>query len=136
MHLNAALLLIASIGAVVSPVALCAVFVFLNGWALTRFTLALKTHLASLHPGRLGTTLALVTTLEFAGFGLPLIAGALADRYSLTAGFAFYPAVAAVLVVVVAAGGGLHRARPFGQLGTSERPKPSKRFTARDRLDG
>ncbi len=104
MLLNAVLLVTAAAGAALVPTVVCAAFVFLNGWALTRFMLALKTRVASLHPDRFGTTQAAVTTLEFSGFALPLLAGVLADAFGVAAGFGFYAAVAAVLVLTVVAG--------------------------------
>jgi len=105
MRVNALLLLAATLGATTIPsIPVIVVCVFLNGFALTRFMLALKTLLVTLHPQRVGSVSAVVTTTEFAGFMLPILAGALADTYGLAAGFGFYAAVAAVLLLAVVAG--------------------------------
>lgn len=105
MRVNALLLLAATLGATTLPsIPVIVVSVFLNGFALTRFMLALKTLLVTLHPQRVGSVSAVVTTIEFAGFTLPILAGALADAYGLAAGFGFYAAVAAVLLLAVVAG--------------------------------
>ena len=71
---------------------------FVSGFALTRFFLALKTRIAGLHPGRLGSVQATVTTLEFVGFVLPLIAGTLADAFGVQYGMWFYAAMGVLLV--------------------------------------
>jgi len=102
---NASVLFASTLGAVAIPsipvVMLC---MAANGVGLTRFFLALKTRIASLHPGRLGSVSAIVTTLEFAGFVLPLLAGTLADAFGVQAGLAFYAAIGLLLVFVVQLG--------------------------------
>jgi hypothetical protein len=105
MRVNAVMLLAATLGATTVPsIPVIVGCVFVNGFALTRFMLALKTRVVALHPARLGSVSAVVTTIEFTGFMLPILAGALADAHGLAAGFGFYAALAAVLVVTVAAG--------------------------------
>jgi predicted MFS family arabinose efflux permease len=105
MRVNALLLLAATLGATTIPsLPVIVVCVFVNGFALTRFMLALKTRVVELHPTRVGSVSAVVTTTEFVGFMLPILAGALADTYGLAAGFGFYAAVAAALVLTVVAG--------------------------------
>jgi hypothetical protein len=57
-------------------------------------------------PGQAGTVKAVVTVIETVGWGLPLLAGAVADRVDVTAGLATYAAIAWALA---AAGTILHR---------------------------
>ncbi len=110
--MNALLLLAATLGATTIPsIPVIVACVFGNGFALTRFMLALKTRIVGLHPERVGSVAAVVTTTEFVGFMLPIAAGALADAYGIAAGFGFYAAVAAVLVLTVAAGDRLSLSR-------------------------
>ena len=75
-----------------------------NGFAMTRLVLALKGRLVASHPGRIGGAFAVVATIEYAGFGLPLIAGRLADAYGVRVGLAFFVLLAGVLVVVTVLG--------------------------------
>ncbi len=105
MRANALLLLAATLGATTIPsIPVIVVCVFVNGFALTRFMLALKTRIVALHRNRVGSVSAVVTTTEFVGFMLPILAGSLADTYGLAAGFGFYAGVATVLLVTVVAG--------------------------------
>lgn len=85
------------------PVVATAVFVF--GFAVARSWIALKTRIVATHPGRVGAVHAVVSTIEFGGFVLPLLAGALADAFGVRAGFAFSAAIAVVMFLVVLAGG-------------------------------
>ncbi len=85
------------------PVVATAVFVF--GFAVARSWIALKTRIVATHPGRVGAVHAVVSTIEFGGFVLPLLAGALADAFGVHAGFAFSAAIAVVMFLVVLAGG-------------------------------
>jgi MFS family permease len=104
----AALLLVATAGALVAPWApAIALSVALNGFAVTRMVLALKSRLVARHPGRVGGAFALVSTIEFAGFGLPLLAGRLADAYGVRVGLSFFVVLAAVLLIVTVAGDGV-----------------------------
>ena len=75
-----------------------------NGFASTRLVLAVKSRLIARHPGRVGGAFAVVSTIEFAGFGLPLLAGRVADAYGVRAGLACFVAIAVVLVLVTGAG--------------------------------
>jgi hypothetical protein len=105
MRMHALLLLAATLGATTVPsIPAIVVCVFVNGFTLTRFMLALKTRVVELHPNRVGSVSAVVTTTEFVGFMLPILAGSLADAYGLAAGFGFYAAIAAVLLLTVVAG--------------------------------
>lgn len=85
------------------PVVAAAVFVF--GFAVARSWIALKTRIVAIHPGRVGAVSAVVSTIGFGGFVLPLLAGALADAFGVRAGFAFSAAIAVVMFLVVLAGG-------------------------------
>jgi fucose permease len=85
------------------PVVAAAVFVF--GFAVARYWIALKTRIVATHPGRVGAVHAVVSTIELSGFVLPLLAGALADAFGVRAGFAFSAVIAVVMLLVVLAGG-------------------------------
>ncbi|MGH8875616.1 MAG: MFS transporter, partial [Acidimicrobiia bacterium] len=54
----------------------------------------------TLNPGRQGTTKAVVSSIEMAGFGLPIAVGAVADRLGLPAAMAAYSLLAAVVVAL------------------------------------
>ena len=45
-----------------------------------------------------------MATIEYAGFGLPLVAGRLADAHGVHVGLAFFVMLAGVLVVVTVIG--------------------------------
>jgi MFS family permease len=70
------------------------------GFGLARAWMAVKIRAIAIRPDRRGTVSAVVSTIEFTGFVLPLAAGIVADRYGLTAGLACYVAMAAALVGV------------------------------------
>jgi MFS family permease len=80
------------------PVIVVGALVF--GFGLARAWMAVKIRAIAIRPERRGTVSAVVSTIEFTGFVLPLAAGVVADRYGLTAGLACYVAMAAVLVGV------------------------------------
>jgi hypothetical protein len=97
-------LLASTTGALVPNVAVVMVCLFVNGFAMTRFFLALKTRIRWLHVDRVGSVGAVVATLEFSSFALPVGAGALADAFGIGEGVAFYVGIAVLLVAAVAAG--------------------------------
>jgi hypothetical protein len=102
---HAVLLLAGTTSALVVPWApAIAVGIAVNGFAMTRLVLALKGRLVASHPGRVGGAFAVVATIEYAGFGLPLVAGRLADAYGVRIGLAFFVMLAGVLVVVTVLG--------------------------------
>jgi hypothetical protein len=102
---HAAVLLLGTAGAFVVPWApAMAVGLALNGFATTRLVLALKSRLVARHPGRVGAAFAVVSTIEFAGFVLPVLAGRIADAYGVRAGLACFVVIAAVLVLVTGTG--------------------------------
>jgi hypothetical protein len=53
-----------------------------------------------LRPGQTGTVKAVISTVEFAGFGLPIAYGAIADAHGVATGFACYAATAVALAVL------------------------------------
>lgn len=72
------------------------------GIALARAWMAIKLRAIAIRPERRGTISAVVSTIEFTGFVLPLVAGVLADAYGLSAGLAFYVLIALALLAVAA----------------------------------
>jgi MFS family permease len=97
-------LLASTAGALVPVAPVVMICFFVNGFAMTRFFLALKTRIRWLHPDRFGSVTAVVSTLEFSSFALPVAAGALADTFGIGAGVLFYAGMAALLVVAASAG--------------------------------
>jgi MFS family permease len=81
-----------------TPVIVLGALVF--GFGLARAWMAVKIRAIAIRPERRGTVSAVVSTIEFTGFVLPLAAGAIADRYGLTAGLGFYVLIAFSLLVV------------------------------------
>jgi MFS family permease len=84
------------------PVVMLALFV--NGFAMTRFFLALKTRVRWLHTDRVGSVGGVVATLEFSSFLLPIGAGALADAFGIGASMLFYALMGASLAAAALAG--------------------------------
>lgn len=78
----------------------------LIGTFLVRVWIDVQARVLTVRPGQAGTVKAVVTVIETVGWGLPLLAGAVADRVDVTAGLATYAAVAWALA---AAGTVLHR---------------------------
>ena len=69
-----------------------------------RYWIALKTRVVGLYPDRVGSVQAVVSTIEYSAFLLPVFAGRLADTIGVRAGFALSAVVAVVtlgLIVVV-----------------------------------
>jgi hypothetical protein len=97
-------LLASTLGVLVPSIPVVMLCLLVNGFAMTRFFLALKTRIRWLHPDRLGGVTAVVSTLEFSGFLLPVAAGALADAFGIAAGVVCYAGMAGLLVVAVAPG--------------------------------
>lgn len=103
---TAAVLLASGIGVVVLPgLAARAAAGFVFGIAVAAAWLTLQPLVLTARPGRAGTVKAVVTTVEFAGFGLPIAAGAAADAHGLGAGLAVYLALP-VLIGIAARGVG------------------------------
>ncbi len=109
---HAALLLVGVTAALVVPWApAIAMGVALNGFAVTSLVLALKTRLVVRHPGRVGGTVAVVSTIEYAGFGPPLLAGRVADADGVRAGLALLVMLAVVPMIATLAGDHASKAR-------------------------
>jgi len=81
-----------------------AVGVARNGFAATALMLVFTTRLVGYRPGRVSGTVAVASRIEFVGFGLPLCAGRLADRYGVRSGLARF-VMLPVLLVIAAVGG-------------------------------
>jgi MFS family permease len=70
----------------------------LFGFGLARSWMAIKLRAIAIWPARRGTVSAVVSTIEFTGFVLPLVAGVVADSYGLTAGLFCYVLMALALL--------------------------------------
>jgi predicted MFS family arabinose efflux permease len=84
---------------IVAAAALGGLFVAM---ALNVAWLALQHQTLTLRPGQAGTTKAVTSTIEFAGFGLPIAIGAAVDRTSLPVGLALYGALGICFAVLAA----------------------------------
>jgi predicted MFS family arabinose efflux permease len=73
---------------------------FAFGAAIAAFWAHLHPRILLLRPGQTGTVKAVISTVEFLGFGLPIAYGAVADAHGVTAGFACYAATAIALAVL------------------------------------
>ncbi|HEV2068852.1 MAG TPA: hypothetical protein VGR26_03570, partial [Acidimicrobiales bacterium] len=101
LALDPALLALATSALVAAPDALTASGVsLLVGVFLVRVWVALQARVLRVRPGQAGTVKAVVALVETVGWGLPLLAGAVADRTNVTAGLATYAAVAWALAGV------------------------------------
>jgi predicted MFS family arabinose efflux permease len=74
---------------------------FAVGVGLNLCWLALQHRTLTLRPGQAGTTMALVNTIEFAAFAVPIAIGALADAAGLATGLWAYALVPAALLALV-----------------------------------
>lgn len=97
---SAALLVVAGAGCAVLPWYLVPIAAIVFGYALARAWLSVKFRMMAIVPERRGTVSALVSTIEFSGFLLPLAAGALADAYGLQAAMGFFVVVALALLAL------------------------------------
>jgi predicted MFS family arabinose efflux permease len=73
---------------------------FAFGSAIAAFWAHLHPRILVLRPGQTGTVKAVISTVEFLGFGLPIAYGAVADAHGVTAGFACYAATAVALALL------------------------------------
>jgi len=71
------------------------------GFGIIGFWTALQSRVLLLRPGHAGTVSAVVSTIEFAGFVIPISIGAVVDAHGLRAGIACYAVVAVVLAIIV-----------------------------------
>jgi predicted MFS family arabinose efflux permease len=83
-----------------SPVALVA-GAFAFGVGMSQLWNTLHARILQVRPGQAGTVTAVVTTLEFAGFALPVLFGTVADARGVGAGLACYAATAVALALLV-----------------------------------
>lgn len=74
---------------------------FTFGLAIASFWNTTQARILQLRPGQAGTVSAVITTIEFAAFGLPIGFGAVADALGVAAGLACYAATAVALAVFV-----------------------------------
>ena len=72
--------------------------------ALNLAWLALQHQILTLRRGQAGTTKAVTSTIEFAGFGLPVGIGAAVDHTSLPLGLALYAALGVGFAVLAGVG--------------------------------
>lgn len=86
------------------PVPVIAVAAFAFGIGLGRTWVVVHTRVLSVMPGRGGTVSAVVSTIEFTGFVLPLLAGRAADHAGVRAALLVEAAIAVALLLVVAIG--------------------------------
>jgi MFS family permease len=84
-------------GAIAAGIAACA-------FGISMLTLTVKSRIVELHPGLVGSAFALVSTIEFAGFFVPIGLGRVADAHGVHVGLACFTAVAFVLLLVASAG--------------------------------
>ncbi len=83
--------------AIAAGIAACA-------YGISMLTLTVKSRVVALHPGLVGSAFALVSTIEFAGFFVPIGFGRLADTHGVHAGLLSFTAVALVLLLFTAGG--------------------------------
>jgi predicted MFS family arabinose efflux permease len=88
---------------VVGNLAVLAMAELVFGFAVARYWIALKTQIVQLNPQRVGSVNAVVSTIEFSGFLLPVLAGRLADTFGVRAGFGFSAVIAVVTVGLIVA---------------------------------
>ncbi len=73
------------------------------GFGIIGFWTALQARVLKLRPGQAGTVSAVVSTIEFSGFLIPIGIGIVVDAHGLRAGLACYAVLALLLLVLVAA---------------------------------
>jgi predicted MFS family arabinose efflux permease len=72
------------------------------GFGIIGFWTALQARVLKLRPGQAGTVSAVVSTIEFSGFLIPIGIGMLVDAHGLRAGIGCYALLALLLVAIVA----------------------------------
>jgi fucose permease len=117
LPVDAALLATATTAVVVAPGPVTAsVASLLIGLFLIRVWIDLQARILRVRPGQTGTVKAVVTVIETFGWGLPVLAGVVADHLDVTAGLASY-AVMAWALAAAALGLVAVRARGPGRPG-------------------
>jgi predicted MFS family arabinose efflux permease len=92
----------AAVALVVLPwPATMAVAAFAFGLGLASFWNTVQVQILQLRPGQTGTVKAVITTIEFAAFGVPIAFGAVADAMGVASGLACYAGTAIALAVLV-----------------------------------
>ncbi len=71
------------------------------GFGMIGFWTALQARVLLLRPGQAGTVSAVVSTIEFAGFLIPIGIGVVVDAHGLRAGIACYAVLALLLAAIV-----------------------------------
>jgi predicted MFS family arabinose efflux permease len=71
------------------------------GFGMIGFWTALQARVLLLRPGQAGTVSAVVSTIEFAGFVIPIGIGVVVDAHGLRAGIACYAVLALLLAAIV-----------------------------------
>jgi hypothetical protein len=97
---------------VVPYTAALAVGIAACSFGISTLTLTLKSRLVELHPGRVGSAFALVSTIEFAGFAVPIAVGRVADTHGVHAGLTCFAAIASLLLLVSTVGDRTFARRP------------------------
>ncbi|RPI04406.1 MAG: hypothetical protein EHM63_10050 [Actinobacteria bacterium] len=72
------------------------------GFGIIGFWTALQSRVLKLRPGQAGTVSAVVSTIEYSGFLLPIGIGAVVDAHGLRAGLGCYAILAGLLLALVA----------------------------------
>lgn len=88
-----------------------------SGAVSARFWNTLHATTLRLRPARAGTVKAVVSTIEFAGFPLPILIGGVADRAGLRAAMVLFAVIAAALAPLVALGPAWRDGEPFRPAG-------------------
>jgi hypothetical protein len=81
------------------PAMALAAFTF--GVGIASFWNTAQARILQLRPGQAGTVSAVITTIEFAAFGIPIAFGAVADAMGVGAGLACYAVTAIALALLV-----------------------------------
>jgi predicted MFS family arabinose efflux permease len=97
----AAMAAAAALIVVVPWVPLIGLAAFAFGVALASFWIVAQARILTLRPGQTGSVKAVISTIEFAAFGLPVLYGVAADAYGVRAGLACYAATALALALLV-----------------------------------
>jgi MFS family permease len=112
MRNQALLLALTTIASVaVHSIGVIVVAEFVFGIAIARYFIALKTRIVGLYPDHVGSMNAVISTIEFSGFVLPLVAGRIADAFGVRAGFGFSAVIACATLALVLLGDRRRRGR-------------------------
>jgi hypothetical protein len=102
---SAAVVFVSALGATVIPLVPAIGFAVAGcAYGISTLTLTVKSRVVELHPGLVGSAFALVSTVEFAGFFVPIAVGRIADANGVHTGLDCFTALAFVLLLVAGAG--------------------------------